>query len=145
MTDHQVGYSPKTNLAQLTVNLADALDASGRVVTNPISQDQLAATSFSLTSSGSYLPTAGCLSFTADGADSGPSFTAFVAELPDDADVAALAEAAADTNDQAAFCEGRRLIMLSPQPSFDENVDVVIDFQEYTDLARSALLDPATR
>jgi hypothetical protein len=145
MTDHQVEYGPKTNLAQLTVNLADALDASGTVVTNPISQDQLAATSFSLTTSGSYLPTAGCLSFTADGADSGPSFTAFVAELPDDADVAALAEAAADTNDQAAFYEGRRLIMLSPQPSFDENMDVVIDFREYTDLARSALLDPATR
>jgi len=35
--------------------------------------------------------------------------------------------------------------MLSPQPSFDENMDVVIDFREYTDLARSALLDPATR
>jgi len=59
MTDHQVEYGPKTNLAQLTVNLADALDASGTVVTNPISQDQLAATSFSLTTSGSYLPTAG--------------------------------------------------------------------------------------
>jgi hypothetical protein len=145
MTDHQIEYCPTTNLAQLTVSLADSLDASGRVVTNPVSQDQLAATSFSLTTSGSYLPTSGCLSFTADVVDSGPSFTVFVAELPNDVDVDALVQSAAATNEQAAFCEGSRIIMLSPQPSFDENVDVVIDFDQYADLARSALNDPSAR
>lgn len=144
MTDNQIGYAPTTNLAQLTVSLADALDASGQVVVNPISQDQLAATSFSLTASGSYLPTAGCLSFSADGINSGPSFTAFVAELPQDTDVESLARAAAGTNDQAAFYDGLRLIVLSPQPSFDEDVDVTIDFRDYEHLANSALADPAT-
>jgi hypothetical protein len=144
MSDHQLEFSPTTNLAQLAVNLADALDASRKVVANPISQDQLAATSFSLTTSGSYLPTAGCLSFTADTVDSGPSFTAFVAELPADADVESLARAAADTHDQAAFFDGLRLIVLSPQPSFDEGVDVSVDFRDYEDLANAALKDPAT-
>ncbi|HEY5121755.1 MAG TPA: hypothetical protein VII84_09300, partial [Acidimicrobiales bacterium] len=145
MTDNQISYRPTTNLAQLTVSLADALDASGKVITTPVSQDQLAATSFSLTAAGSYLPTTGCLSFVADGVDVGSSFTVFVAELPEDTDVAALAHAATDTNDQAAFYDGCRLIVLSPQPSFDELVDIVIDFHDFEELAHSALRDPAAR
>jgi hypothetical protein len=144
MGDNQLEYHPTTNLAQLTASLADALDASGKVVTSPISQDQLAATSFSLTASGSYLPTAGCLSFIADGVGGSASFTVFVAELPEDADIATLATAGANTNDQAAAYDTRRLILLSPQPNFDEDVDVVIDFCDFEDLAHSALLDSAT-
>jgi hypothetical protein len=145
LTDNQIGYHPTTNLAQLAADLADALDASGTVVTYPLSQDQLAATSFSITASGSYLSTTGCLSFVADVAHAGASFTAFVAELPEDTDVQALADAAASTDDQAAFHDSRRLIVLSPQPNFDENVDVVIDLHQFDELATTVLAEPSTR
>ena len=145
--DNRIEYDPTTNLAQLAAGLADALDGSGKVVANPISQDQLAATLFSLTASGSYLPVAGCLSFTADQVDGSGSFTTFIAELSDDADVdgASLAQAATITDGQAALFDAQRLIVFSPQPSFDENVDVVLDFGDVEGLARTALLDPATR
>jgi hypothetical protein len=84
------------------------------------------------------------LSFIADGVGGSASFTVFVAELPEDADIATLATAGANTNDQAAAYDTRRLILLSPQPNFDEDVDVVIDFCDFEDLAHSALLDSAT-
>jgi hypothetical protein len=145
--DNRIEYGPTTNLAQLAAGLADALDGSGKVVTNPISQDQLAATLFSLTASGSYLPVAGCLSFTADEVDGSGSFTAFVAELPDDADVdsASMAQAASDTDGQAAVFDAQRLIVFCTQPSFDDDVDVVLDFHDVQELASTALIDPATR
>ena len=144
--DNRIDYEPSSNLAQLTVNVADALDKLGTVLTNPITQDQLAATLFSLTASGSYLPSAGCLSFVADEIDGSGSFTVFVAELPEDTDVESLVQSAIDTDDQTAICDGLRLIVLSPQPSFDDNDDeVVLDLDPCLDVARAALLDPATR
>ena len=145
LPDNEVTYHPSTNLAQLAVNVADALDATSTVTTGPISQDQLAATLFSITAAGSYLPTTGCLSFVASGHDEGPSFTVFVAELPEDADIESLADSATDTDDQAAIYEGLRLILMSPQPSFDEDVDVEVDFNDYEEIVLSALDDPATR
>jgi hypothetical protein len=86
----------------------------------------------------------GCLSFVASGNDDGPSFTVFVAELPEDADIESLADDATDTDNQAAIYEGQRLIVLSPQPSFDEDVDIEVDFNNYEDLVLQALNDPAT-
>ena len=158
---NQIQYDPTTNLAQLAVSLADALDASGLVVTGPIGQDQLAATFFSITTPGSYLPTAGCLSFITDEVNGRGSFTALVAELPDDTDVddddytdddpetdtdsETLVQAAIDTDQQVAACDGRRLIVLSPQPSFDEDVDEDIDVQGFVEFVHVALADPATR
>jgi hypothetical protein len=144
-SDNRVDYHPETNLAQLAVIVADELDASATFVAGPITQDQLAATSFSRTSSGSYLPATGCLSFVAAGKQSSTSFTVFVAELPADTDVEALATAAINTADQAAVVDANRLIVLSPQPNFGDDVDVLIDFHDVEAFARSALEDPSTK
>jgi hypothetical protein len=142
LADNQIDFQPSSNLAQLTVNTADALDTSGKLRT----QDQLAATLFSLTASGSYLTTTGCLSFVVDEINGSGSITVFVAELPEDTDVDSLVQSAIDTDDQAAICDGQRLIVLSPQPSFSDNDDeVVLDLDPFVDVARMALLDPATR
>ena len=143
---NQVEYHPTTNLAQLAASLADALDETHSVVTGPIGQDQLAATSFSLIVPGSYLPTAGCLGFIADGEEREGSFSVFVAELLDDSDAEALAGAANDNVGQAAVFDSSRLILFCAQPSFDENsgVDDDVDFHDAEGLARDALLDPAT-
>lgn len=144
--DNRIDFDPSSNLAQLTVNVADALDKSGTVLTNPISQDQLAATLFSLTASGSYLLATGCLSFVADEIDGSGSFTVFVAELPEGTDVEPLVQSAFDTDNQAAVGDGRRLVVFSPQPSFSDDEDeVVLDLDPFVDVARTALLDPATR
>jgi hypothetical protein len=137
--DHVVEFAPTTNLAQLAASLADALDASSKVVTGPIGQDQLAASSFGQTASGSYLPVAGCLSFVAENAVG--SFTVFVAELLDDADTEELASGANDTDEQFGASDGRRLILLSPQPSFDDDYDVMIDVHDYCDFVQTALLE----
>lgn len=142
--DHQIEFQPTTNLAQLAASLADALDAAGEAVVGPIAQDQLAATSFSLTVAGSYLPTKGCLSFVAEGHDEGPRFTVLVAELTEADDGDSLVTAAVDTDDQAAIFDAPRLVLLSPQPNFDDDVEVFIDFQEIEGLARTVLIDPAT-
>lgn len=143
---HQVGYAPASNLAALTVRLADALDSTGRVVTGPISQDQLAATLVSRTTAGSYVTTNGCLSFVATGTDGGPSFSVFVAELPEEVDVAELARGATTTEDQSAIFDAQRLIVVSAQPRFDdvdEDEDFDDDLDRFEELARLALANPA--
>jgi hypothetical protein len=152
--DNILTYEPTTNLAQLCASLADALDSSEKVTTGPIGQDQLAATSFSLTAAGSYLPTLGCLSFVAHDV-AGSALTVFVAELPletdddlddrDHYDAADLAAAANETDGQAAVADASRVILLSPQPSFDDEIDVVMDAHEFEDFARAALLEPTAR
>ena len=143
MAVNDIGYQPTTNLAQVAVNLADALDSSGRLAVGPISQDQLAATIFSLSVPGSYLPTTGCLSFIAEGVDAGPSFCVVIAEMTDDADIPSLAAAATDIDDQAAIYDARRLIVMSAQPSFEDmnEADADIDFYDYERLALVALED----
>lgn len=138
--DHVIEFAPTTNLVQLAASLADAFDASDALVTGPIGQDQLAAASFGQTASGSYLPVAGCLSFVAENPVG--SFTVFVAELEEDADAEELASGANDLNDQFAATDGRRLIVLSPQPSFDDEYDAMIDVHDYEDFVQTALLEP---
>jgi hypothetical protein len=152
--DNVLSFRPTTNLAQLCASLADALDSSGRVTTGPIGQDQLAATSFSQTARGSYLPVLGCLSFVASDV-AGSALTAFVAELPITAedgldidsplDATALAAAANEIDGQVAVAAASRVILLSPQPSFDDEIDVAIDAHEFEDIARTALLEPTAR
>jgi hypothetical protein len=139
-SDNVINFSPTTNIAQLAVSLADAFDASGKVTTGPIGQDQIAASSVGQTASGSYIPVTGCLSFVAD--NSAGSFTVYVAELPEDADVTELTEGANATHEQFGASDGRRLIVLSPQPSFDEDDDLVIDAHDYRDFVQAALLEP---
>jgi hypothetical protein len=154
--DNRIAYEPSTNLAQLAVTVADGFDATGEVVTGPIGQDQLAATFFSLTAAGSYLPCEGCLSFVAERDHDGPSFTVFVAELGEESDIEELASSAADTNEQSVVYDDRRLILLSPQPSFDEADDDLDDgdtndgrpsdsLKKFEDIALSAINEPATR
>jgi hypothetical protein len=152
--DNVLSFQPTTNLAQLCASLADALDSSGKVTTGPIGQDQLSATSFSQTTPGSYLKVLGCLSFVATDI-AGSALTAFVAELPlageDDLDLdtrldaPALALAASEIDDQVAVADPSRVILLSPQPSFDDEIDVVMDARQFEDMARAALLEPTAR
>jgi hypothetical protein len=152
--DNILSFQPTTNLAQLCASLADALDSSGKVTTGPIGQDQLAATSFSQTAPGSYLSVLGCLSFVASDV-SGAALTAFVAELPitpeDDVDfdtplnATALATAASEIDGQVAVADTSRVILLSPQPSFDDELDVMADAHQFEDVARAALLEPTAR
>jgi len=143
--DNKIVYYPISNLAQLAVNLADDLDASGDVVTGPIGQDQLAAALFSLSVPGSYLLTAGCLSFVAGGVHGGSSFTVFAAEPLEDANVASLASAATGIEGQASVCDADRIVVMCLQPSFEENAEADVNFSihDFEDLARSALLSSA--
>ena len=131
-------FSPATNLAQLTANLADAFDAMEDLHTGAIAQDQLAGMSFSQRVSGAYLETTGCLSFYVDGTSSPVSFKVFVAELPPDADVEALA-AGAERDDQAVSFDNSRLILFLAPPNFDEGEDDAFDFGDYLATAQRAL------
>jgi hypothetical protein len=146
---NEIEFQPTTNLAQVAVSFADALDASGQLVADPIGQDQLAATTFSLTVPGSYIPTMGCLSFNAEGVNGNPSFSVLIAELPADADIASLAAAATSIEGQAAIYDSSRLIVMSVQPNFDDDIDADddaetdVDFQDYERLALSALTETA--
>lgn len=140
--DRQIEFAPTTNLAQLAASLADAFDASGKLVAGPIGQDQLAASSFGQTAAGSYIPVAGCLSFVVDEAVG--SFTVFVAGLTEDTDGQELAEHANGTDEQFAASDGLRLILLSPQPSFDDDYDAMIDVHNFSDFVQTALLEPTT-
>lgn len=115
--DNVVTFAPTTNLAQLASSLADALDGAGSR-SGPIAQDQLAASLFNLELRGSYLATAGCLSFVADDLQGGPARSVFVAECLEGADVEALVNAAS-TADQVAIGDGARLIVFVRQPNFD--------------------------
>jgi hypothetical protein len=147
---YQVEYAPTTNLAQLTVSIADALDASGLVTCTSIRQDQLVGATFDLVTSGSYLESLGCLSFFADGVDDQPTFAVVVAEVGseehfdvhyDALDLAEeLAVAADDIEDQSALAHGPCVIVLSALPSFDETAsDDVIDLARFLEVTRTAL------
>jgi len=148
----QVEYEPTTNLAQLAVSIADALEASGRVQCSSIRQDQLVATTFDLVTSGSYIDSLGCLSLFADGVDGQPSFAVNVAEVAaeehDDlrfeaADLCAeLAEAADAIEEQSALATGPCIIVLCALPSFDEDAsDEPVDLSDFLDLVRD-VVDP---
>jgi hypothetical protein len=141
--DNVVEYRPTTNLAQLAVTLADALDATNEVLSGPVVHAELAATFFSLVVPGSHVPTTGCLSFYVDAIESDESFTAFVAELPEGADAASLVSSAT-SDGLACFSDDRRLILFTTPPSFDGNAEVDVDFTRFANLSRDALSDTAT-
>lgn len=136
--DDIVTYEPITNLAQLAASLADALDATGRLHTGAIAQDQLAGMSFSQQVSGAFLETTGCLSFYADATEGDKSFKVFVAELPEDADVETLASGAA-ADDQAVCFDDHRIILFLAPPNFDDDDDAAFDFGDNLDVARASL------
>jgi hypothetical protein len=147
---YQVDFAPTTNLTQMIVSIADALDASGLVTCSSIRQDQLVGATFNLVTSGSYLESLGCLSFFADGIDTQPTFSVVVAEVAsedhfevhyDALDLAQeLADAADDIADQSALAHGPCVIVLSALPSFDEAAgDDEINLEEFLDVVRTAL------
>lgn len=138
MPDDVVPFAPTTNLAQLSASLADAFDATERVRTGAITQDQLAGMSFSQQVPGAFLETTGCLSFYADGPSDNASFKVFVAELPDDVDVESLA-AGAEQDDQAVDFDDSRLILMVAPPNFDDDEATAFDFSEYVDVVRQTL------
>lgn len=146
----QVEFSPTTNLAQLGVDAADALDASGLVTTTALQHDQLVGSTFDLVTSGTYLDSLGCLSFFADGVPGQPSFSVQVAELATEEhydttyaaeDLAAeLAEAADAIEDQSALATGPCVVVLSVLPDFDEGAsEEPIDLSGFLDVVRSTL------
>jgi hypothetical protein len=136
--DDVVLFAPKTNLAQLAASLADALDATEKLHTGAIAQDQLAGMSFSQQVSGAYLETTGCLSFYADSPVDEKSFKVFVAELPDDVDVQSLTSGA-ELNDQAVCSIDTRLVLFVAPPNFEDDDEGAFDFGDYLDIARSTL------
>jgi hypothetical protein len=140
--DDVIVFHPATNLAQLAVTLADAMDAQANVVTGPIAQDQLAGSLCSMQVAGSYLETTGCLSFVADSTTGQGSFTVFVAEFPDETDMDELVEGA-QLDGQLVFVNARRLILFVAQPSFDEEDEADIDLAYYSEFAQGALKESA--
>jgi hypothetical protein len=129
-------------LAQTTVHLADALDSTHRVTTGAICYSQLASQYFSLVVAGSWLPATGCLRFNAE-TDVGSVFDVFVAELPDDFDMEGMEDYAATDDGQGAVVSGHRLVLVSPEPNFDDVQAAIFDFHAYEGVARDALGDPA--
>ena len=154
---YQVSYAPRTNLAQLAVDAADALDATARVRCSPIRQDQLVATNFDLVTSGSYVDSLGCFSFFADSLEGGTDVSVTVAEVDsEDYDdvrfeanelAAELADAADALEEQAAFAQGPRLVVLGALPDFSgEREDRPDDLARYLadlrDLVERAVTTP---
>ncbi len=145
--DRGVAYAPESNLAQLAVEVADGVDATGRATTSPIGHDQLTASLFDLAVSGSYVATTGCLSFLVDSPEVATSVLVVVAELSPDEDVDDLIESADEVDGQDVVVDGRRLVVLSPQPVFDADADddePEVDLDELVEIARRALEDPVT-
>ena len=140
--DDIIVFHPATNLAQLAVTLADAMDEQGSVVTGPIAQDQLAGSLCSMKVPGAYVETTGCLSFVADATKSHGAFTVFVAELPEEASMEDLVEGA-QLNGQMAFANGQRLIILVTQPNFDDEDEPDVVLNDYADLVEQALKESA--
>jgi hypothetical protein len=127
----------------LAVTLADAMDAQGSVVTGPITQDQLAGTLCSMQVAGSYLETTGCLSFVVDSTKGQGSFTVFVAEFPDEANMDDLV-AGAQLDDQLVFANAQRLILFVAQPSFEEDAEPDVELANYSEFAERALTESAS-
>lgn len=141
--DDVIVFHPTTNLVQLAVTLADAMDAQANVVTGPIAQDQLAGALCSMQVAGSYLETTGCLSFVADSTQGRGSFTVFVAEFPDETNMDDLV-AGAQLDDQLVFANAQRLVLYVAQPSFEEDAEPDIDLAAYSEFAEGALKDSAS-
>lgn len=152
--DRSLPFAPVSNLAQLAVDVADGADATGRATTSPIGHDQLTASLFDVTVSGSYIATTGCLSFLVDSDEAPSSVLVVLAELDPDEDIDELIESADEVEGQDVVLDGRRLVVLSPQPVFDvddESSEGDLDeepsggdLDELVEIARRALDDPRT-
>ena len=139
LIDHNLAeYRPTSNLAQTAVHLADAFDATPSIHTGAITFSQLASQYFSLVVSGSWLPAVGCLRFSAT-TIAGSTFDVFVAEMSEDFDMDGMEEYAATDDGQGAFVEGRRLVLISPEPNFDDVLAPLMDVHVYETMAREAL------
>jgi hypothetical protein len=141
-------FSPRSNLAQLAVVVADSMDRSGQAVTDAVVQDQIPATLIPGANAGPYIRTPGCLRFMAKlkgDARESTSFIVYVAELYDDDDAQALGESAAQVEGQWSAWDDRRLIVVSLQPTFDDECSGVVDLHEFEVIAQSALRDASSR
>ena len=127
--------APSVNLASVTVDIADAVDAAG-FITGPIAVSALAALWFSENPSATFVPTYGCLGFTVSTQSDAHVFVdVTVAELPPDIDADELAQLATsnDMLDERAMAtsRGSTLVLVTPAPLYSE------------DFARGDVLDGA--
>ena len=140
-------YHPTTNLAQLAVSFADALEGASGATCSPPRQDQLVAATFDLVTAGSYVDCLGCLSFFVDVEPDGPHFSLTVGEVGDehydDTNFAAvdlareLADAADVIEDQCAFALGPCVVVLSALPDFsDDAPDEEVDLTDFVEIIR---------
>lgn len=116
--------APSVNLAAVTVDIADAVDAAG-MITGPIAISALAALWFSESPSATFVPTHGCLGFTvATKRDANVFVDITVAELPPDIDADELAQLAIsnDMLDERALAtsRGSTLVLVTPAPLYSE-------------------------
>ena len=147
--EFQVDYGPTTNLAQLAVCFADALEEVSGVVCSSIRQDQLVAAMFDLVTAGSYVDSLGCLSFFVDVEPAGPHFSLTLGEVAgehyDDTDYPApdlareLADAADAVPDQYALAMGPCVVVLSALPDFSDDVpEEAVDLTHFIEILRQA-------
>lgn len=118
--------APSVNLAALTVDIADAVDAAG-MITGPIAVSALAALWFSENPSATFVPTHGCLGFTVATESHANVFVDItVAELPMDIDAGELAQLAIsnDMLDERAMAtsRGSTLVLVTPAPLYSEDL-----------------------
>ncbi len=129
-------YAPTINLAQLTVDVADAFDQMSAVHTTSIQ--------FSLLSTGTspFVRTLGCLHFCADSKDS--TWDVFVAQLESEEDVLLLTSNL--TSDEgAAVGHGSAVVLIMAQPNFSD-IDAVPAFDTtlFASVAKDVLLRTST-
>ena len=107
-------YSPTINLAQLAVDVADALDQ--------LAGTQTTALAFSRLSTGStpFVPTLGCLHCYAMRGST--TFDVYVAELQSDADARRLSDEISD-DQGTAVSNGATVVVFLIEPNFDDEVE----------------------
>ena len=106
-------YAPTFNLAQLAVDVADAVDCLDRTRTTALEYSGLAV-------SGAYIRNSGCLHCCAVSA--GGSFDIFMADLASESDVKGLELQVLDAGG-VAVCRGSKTVTFLPQPNFDDDSD----------------------
>ena len=147
--EFQVDYCPATNIAQLAVCFADALEETSGVDCSSIRQDQLVAAMFDLVTAGSYVDSLGCLSFFVNVEPAGPHFSLTVGEVAaehyGDTDFPAtdlareLADAADAVPDQNALALGPCVVVLSALPDFsDDAAEAAVDLTDFIEILRQA-------
>lgn len=110
-------YSPKSNLAQLAVDIADGLDQLEGTHTTALEFSRL------LTGATPFVPTLGCLHCCAKRGNS--TFDVYVAELESASDARRLATEVPDEEGVAAS-NGTNVVLFLAQPNFDDGADTPI-------------------